>query len=108
MREVAETAVRDNGLERVVFLSTDIINPGQGRFAKALRIPAVSMISSPAYYHSSQDVPEHLKLEDYQQALNAYRDMVADLLMEDRIALKKLEKHKADSGMKRNVFDTPS
>ncbi len=96
MREIAEQAIHDNALRRVLIFSTDVHNPGQSRFAKALRIPSFTLNSSPPYYHSSQDLIEHIKIEDFGRALRTYRQIVATLLTEDGGALKQLEKHKGD------------
>ena len=93
MWEIAKKAVRDSDLERVVFFSTDMMSGGQGRLARQFDMPTLSIISSPAYYHSDQDLPEHLEPADYAQALDTYRRIVAQLLVERPSDLKRMERY---------------
>jgi hypothetical protein len=87
--EIVEGAVRDNGLKRVALIdATHIERDSEERFAAALGIPTVSLICSPPYYHSSEDLPEHMELENFRQVLEAYLQIVTDLLMADRETLR--------------------
>ena len=89
--QIVERAVRDNGLQRVALIdASHVERDSEERFASALGIPTASLICSPPYYHSSEDLPEHMELDNFRQALEAYLQIVTDLLMEDREALREL------------------
>jgi hypothetical protein len=86
---IVERAITDVGLRRTVMIDASQAEAdSQERFAQALGIPTAAIICSPPYYHSSEDLPEHMELANYGQALEAYARIVTELLEEDRDALR--------------------
>jgi hypothetical protein len=91
MWSIAERAIADSGMVWTVIIDASQVDAdSQDRFAQALGIPTASIICSPPYYHSSEDLPEHLNVDAYDRALRAYAQIVSGLLMEDRETLRQL------------------